>query len=122
MRTAVAVLGGAAGAYVFASLNTSSCPSGSARIATVVSCRNAAAAMGLTYSGEGSYSNYPKGCYRWTTDGAVYFNPHATGGNHASSELLCSSSGTGTRTPTSVGGATSAASSSPGRYCSHNRQ
>jgi hypothetical protein len=72
-------------------LNSNTCPAGSARIATEAACQTAASAMGLGYGSSGSYSNYPKGCYQWS-DGAVYFNQHATGGADAQSQLLCSGS------------------------------
>ena len=85
---------------MYGTLNGNTCPAGAARIATEAACQTAASAMGLAYGSSSTDSTYPKGCYRWSDDGAVYFNPHATGGANAQSQPLCSgSSVAGTLSP-----------------------
>ena len=46
--------------------------------------------MGLDYGGSESGADYPKGCYRMTSNGKVYFNSHATGSGDSGSQPLCS--------------------------------
>jgi hypothetical protein len=92
-----------AGAHVFGALGSNSCPAGSDRISTAAACRAAASATTLTYASASSYSSFPAGCYRWTSDGQVYFNRHITGGSDASSQPLCSPAGSaGTPLPLDV--------------------
>ncbi len=74
---------------MYGTVNGNTCPAGAARIATEAACQTAASAMGLAYGSSRTDSTYPKGCYRWSDDGAVYFNPHATGGADAQSQPLC---------------------------------
>jgi hypothetical protein len=81
---------------VFGGVGSNSCPAGSDRISTAAACEAAASATTLTYvsaSSDDSYSSYPAGCYRWTSDGQVYFNSHITGGSDANSQPLCSPAG-----------------------------
>jgi hypothetical protein len=88
-----------AAAYMYGPLNTNGCPAGSVPLITAAACEIAAQANGVTYGGIGSYSSYPAGCYRWADDGAVYFNPHATGNPESKSQPLCSA---GTAAPTGL--------------------
>ena len=43
-----------------------------------------------TYTSSSSENGHPAGCYRWTSDGYVYFNTHIAGGSDAGSQPLCS--------------------------------
>ncbi len=92
-----------AGAYVFGGSGSNSCPAGSDRISTAAACEAAASATALIYDSSGYESSYPAGCYRWTSDGRVYFNRHITGGSDADSQPLCSPAGSaGIALPPSV--------------------
>ena len=84
-----------AGAYVLGPLSSNVCPSGSVRIETEAACRTAAAAAGTTFGSTSVDTDYPRGCYIWTTDNCAYFNPHAVGAGDASSRLLCAAVTTG---------------------------
>lgn len=65
------------------------CPAGSACISLAAACQGAALAMGLDYGGSESEAGYPKGCYRMTSSGKVFYNSHATGSGDRLSQPLC---------------------------------
>jgi hypothetical protein len=84
-----------AGAYVSGAAGSNECPAGSARIESEEACRTAAAAAGKTPSTSTSFpfvetrSNYPQGCYYFTSDNWAYFNTHAVGAGDSYTQLLC---------------------------------
>ena len=41
------------------------------------------------YMSEGSWSEYPKGCYIWDHDGDIYFNVHHTGKKNTGAKSIC---------------------------------
>ncbi len=77
--------------YQLGADNSNTCPSGANRITDAVACAAAAASQGKPFSGSETVTNYPKGCYVWTSGGSdmVYLNRDASGGATASAKLLC---------------------------------
>ncbi len=67
------------------------CPAGSVRIETEAACRTAADAAGKYVASGivGTFSNYPRGCYYFSSGGFAYFNTHLSGAGRAGYQLLC---------------------------------
>jgi hypothetical protein len=79
-----------AGVYVWGTVNSNECPTGSTRIDGSVACQIAAAATRKSWRSSVGYSDRPRGCYVWDGDGAsVYLNTHATGASSSVARLLC---------------------------------
>ncbi len=97
----VAVLS-CAGAYVPGADGSNECPAGSVRIETEAACRTAVAAAGKTPWSPfvETTSNYPRGCYYFTSNNNAYFNTHAVGAGASYFQLLCAAlATTGAREP-----------------------
>ncbi len=82
-----------AGLYVSGAAGSNACPAGSVRIEAEAACRAAAAAAGtLVGSGSGfsgTWSDYPKGCYYYTSNNYAAFNTHVVGAGNPNAQLLC---------------------------------
>lgn len=63
------------------------CPEGFAHIPDETLCRAAATQLGMEFALSYSVAGYPRGCV-WA-DSLVYFNTHATGGQHDATKLIC---------------------------------
>ena len=73
------------------------CPAGYTTITSASDCGVAARAVGFDYTSAETEedSTYPRGCYYWVTEyalwhaGGLYFNTHSSGGDEYSSTPLC---------------------------------
>jgi hypothetical protein len=97
-RGAARAVPSCAGAYVSGAAGSNVCPAGSVRIEAEAACRTAAAAVGKTIRESiflETASDYPRGCYYFTTGNCAYFNTHAVGAGRSTSQLLCAAMTTG---------------------------
>jgi hypothetical protein len=70
--------------------NTNKCASG-VDVGSEEQCKQAAATLGVTYKGLGSWSDWPTGCYNDADLGAdeVFFNTHPSGSTHGDASPIC---------------------------------
>ena len=78
-----------AGAYVSGAAGSNECPAGSARIETEAACRTAVAAAGKTFAGVETLSDYPRGCFYFTSGNNAYLNTDAVGAGNSNYQPLC---------------------------------
>ena len=84
-----------AGKLAWGAANTNACPAGSSVITDAAQCQAAAATAGKTWYGSDSWSSYPRGCYGYTGNSAVWLNTHPTGAAHPYDQPLCAVAATG---------------------------